>query len=182
MKKIAKEPLKRVDSMRHKFSADEDERLKELVGIYGIHSWKKIASLMEGRNTRQCRERYINYLSPNLVNGPWTSQEDRFLISLVKRHGSSWAKIVKHFPTRSDVNIKNRYSLLASKGRAPVLMSDRCKTKCKKIETNTPKNEPHISFEELIDASIADFREMNLNSKNDCLFNLFPEDLLDLSF
>lgn len=108
---------------RQKFTHEEDQRLVELVAIHGTHAWKKIAQIMKTRTTRQCRERYINYLSPNLTNGPWSPQEDAFLIQKVKEMGPRWSKIVKFFPTRSDVNIKNRYALFVSKGKAPALKS-----------------------------------------------------------
>ena len=179
---IEEETIKSRKSLRQKFSADEDKRKVELVSVYGNHSWKKIATLMEGRNTRQCRERYINYLSPNLINGPWTSQEDRFLIDKVKQFGQSWSKIVKYFPTRSDVNIKNRYALLVSKGKAPRFKSETHRTKSKKAETIVLKSEPCVSIEEIFDTSISEFQELKLDSKNDCPFNLSSEELFDLSF
>ncbi|EAX93781.1 Myb-like DNA-binding domain containing protein [Trichomonas vaginalis G3] len=106
---------------RQKFTADEDTQLINLVNIYGTHSWKNVSKHMKNRTTRQCRERYNNYLSPSIKNGPWTQQEDILLISKVKTMGPTWCKIVSFFPTRSDVNIKNRYAYLVSKGRARAL-------------------------------------------------------------
>lgn len=60
----------------------------------------------------------MNYLSPSLSNGPWTQYEDKLLIDKVKIIGQRWSQIVAFFPTRSEVNIKNRYALLVSKGKA----------------------------------------------------------------
>lgn len=110
-------------STRQKFTAEEDARLIELVRIHGNKAWKKIASIMKTRTTRQCRERYINYLSPSVTNGPWSAQDDQLLIEKVQEMGPKWSKIAKFFPSRSDVNVKNRYALFVSKGRAPPLTS-----------------------------------------------------------
>ena len=105
-------------TMRVKFTQEEDDRLISLVEQYGVRNWKKISSLMRTRTTRQCRERYINYLSPTVTNGPWTNEEDLLLIQKVKEMGTRWAQISHYFTGRSDVNIKNRYSMLVSKGIA----------------------------------------------------------------
>lgn len=107
--------------MRQKFTHEEDALLVNLVKMHGTHARKKIASLMKTRSTRQCRERYINYLAPDLVNGPWSSEEDQQLIERAREIGPRWCKVAKYFPSRSDVNVKNRYAFLVSKGRAPIL-------------------------------------------------------------
>jgi hypothetical protein len=41
------------------WSLDEDSKLKELVGWYGACKWSVIASYLNGRNAKKCRERYI---------------------------------------------------------------------------------------------------------------------------
>ena len=117
-------------TVRVKFTHEEDQKLIELVKQFGDKSWKKIASIMKTRTTRQCRERYINYLNPSLLNGPWTEDEDKLLVEKVKEMGPKWAQIVKCFKARSDVNIKNRYAMLVTKGKAPAL------PKTPKHETN----------------------------------------------
>ena len=47
---------------RRKFSPQEDQKLIELVNQHGTSDWGKIASLMEDRNPRQCRERWKHCL------------------------------------------------------------------------------------------------------------------------
>ena len=64
---------------------------------------------MEGRSTRQCRERYKTYLSPQILNAPWTPQDDQFLIEKYQEIGPRWAEIARLFKNRSDNNIKNRW-------------------------------------------------------------------------
>lgn len=99
---------------RQIFTLDEDKHLLELVEEFG-QDWRKIAKSMTNRSTRQCRERYRNYLAPDIKNGPWTNEEDHLLEHKVMELGQRWSMIAKFFPTRSDINIKNRWSSIKNK-------------------------------------------------------------------
>ena len=94
---------------RKKFTELEDKKLEMLVQVFGDMNWPVIAKAMEGRTTRQCRERYKTYLAPNIRNEPWKPEEDELLISLVKQIGPKWAEIAKRFNGRTDNNVKNRW-------------------------------------------------------------------------
>ena len=101
---------------RKNFTDEEDKKLQSLVSILGTNCWPLIAKAMEGRTTRQCRERYKTYLSPQVKNGPWSYEEDIYLIRLYSENGPKWAEISKYFQGRSDNNVKNRwYTHLKSK-------------------------------------------------------------------
>ena len=99
---------------RSRFTKDEDELLKKLAESQNNPKWNEIALYLKGRTARQCRERYNNYLRPNLINGPWTPEEDEMLLELFEKHGPKWALIARSFNSRSPVNVKNRHSTLAS--------------------------------------------------------------------
>lgn len=114
-KPIASESTK---TSRQKFTAEEDKLLRDLVEEFGIRAWKKVSARMGTRTTRQCRERYNNYLAPTIKNEPWTQDEDNLLEEKVQELGQKWSKIAQFFNSRSDVNIKNRHALLVSKGLA----------------------------------------------------------------
>jgi hypothetical protein len=105
--------------MKHKFSPEEDARLTEVVGRCGESNWKSIASQLGGRNFRQCRERWKNYLAPNLSKEAWTQSEDELLVAKYEELGSRWSVIAKFFPSRTDVNCKNRWVALTSHFHAP---------------------------------------------------------------
>ena len=99
-------------SKRQMFSLEEDKILSEQVRKHGERDWSIIASKLPGRTARQCRERFKNYLSPNVTHVPWKAEEDNLLRKLVEEIGPKWTKLVEYFPKRTDVLIKNRWSKL----------------------------------------------------------------------
>ena len=95
-----------------KFSAEEDALIIKLVKKFGEKAWSSVAARIPNRTARQIRERYKNYLSPDVNNSPWTAEEDARLLMLVAEHGPKWSKIMAHFRNRTDVSIKNHYILI----------------------------------------------------------------------
>jgi hypothetical protein len=98
-----------------KFSHEDDIRLRELVTEYGTSSWRGVAELMPGRNSRQCRERWLNYLNPALNTNAWTADEDALLKQTYAAIGPRWVCLTKFFPTRTDAMLKNRFQVLQRK-------------------------------------------------------------------
>jgi hypothetical protein len=95
-----------------KFTPTEDEILMRVVDELGPDDWQMISKRLPGRNARQCRDRWLNYLSPDVENGPWTPQEEDLLIAKFQEFGSSWKHIATFFPSRTDINIKSRWQLM----------------------------------------------------------------------
>jgi hypothetical protein len=98
-----------------KFTAEEDAQLKILVTQYGSTDWEWIARLMSGRNGRQCRERWNNYIDPALNTNLWTLGEDLILTQKYEELGPQWRKIASSLPGRSRNRIKNRWIFLEKK-------------------------------------------------------------------
>ena len=98
-------------SRKSKFTPDEDSKLIQLVNQFGENKWSLIVSFMDGRNVRQCRERWRHYLSPSISKAPWTMMEDYLLDQKYAEFGPKWKKIAEFFPNRTDINIKNRFLL-----------------------------------------------------------------------
>lgn len=99
-------------SMNHykKFSKEEDELLKKTVKIFGAKNWRLIASFIPGRNQKQCRDRYSNYLAPGICHTVWSDEEDKLLVEKYIKHGRKWSFLKTFFPNRTSNDIKNRFN------------------------------------------------------------------------
>jgi len=91
-----------------KFTAEEDSKLVKLVSQCSEIDWSVISKQMKNRNARQCRERWQNYLNPNLNLSNWTPEEDLLLIEKYQEIGAHWNVIAKCFPGRSGNSVRNR--------------------------------------------------------------------------
>lgn len=139
---------KKKPPLKVKFSPEEDAKLLNLVQQYGAKNWIKISQLMETRNPRQCRERYNNYINPNLRKDEWKKEEDDLIEEKVLEFGPKWNKISKFFDNRSDYSIRNRWMML-----------ERHKAKSKKIDNKfkvksffkNSKNNCQLNFNPLLD-------------------------------
>ncbi|KAK4673916.1 hypothetical protein QC763_116130 [Podospora pseudopauciseta] len=97
------------------WTKDEDQKLKAAVEVYGAR-WSKIAEAVGTRNGDQCWKRWYDCLDPSIDKSPWTSDEDARLLHQVSKSGRNWSEIVhKHFPNRTSLSAKNRYSILQRK-------------------------------------------------------------------
>jgi hypothetical protein len=107
--------------LKGSWTRQEDEIIIAFVRQYGCASWTKLAQMLPGRIGKQCRERWLNHLNPDLSREQWTPAEDLLLMELHERFGNHWTMISSHMPTRADNMIKNRwYSILSKKSKQEV--------------------------------------------------------------
>jgi hypothetical protein len=104
-----------------KFAPEEDARLLELIQEYGTNNWLTISSIMQTRNPRQCRERFKNYLDPELNREPWTTEEDNLLEEKYREFGAKWNKIGQFFQNRSDNSLRNRWMMIDRRAKGEVM-------------------------------------------------------------
>jgi hypothetical protein len=112
MKRIGSSPPLPPPIRKVKFIPIEDARLLELVGLFGETDWTSIANQMPDRTARQCRERWFYFLTPSIINGPWSADEDTLLLQKFAEFGSHWKTLTQFFPGRTEINIKNHYAAL----------------------------------------------------------------------
>jgi hypothetical protein len=88
----------------------EDRQIEAWVQGHGPKSWTALAATMHGRLGKQCRERWVNSLDPDLARRPWTEEEDTILIEHQTKWGNKWAKIASLLQGRTDNCVKNRWN------------------------------------------------------------------------
>lgn len=98
--------------MKTKWTYDEDQLLIQTISKYGSKNWSLIASEIPGRTGKQCRERWLNQLNPELNKEHWSNNEDLILIRFQYIYGNCWSKIATYLPGRSSNAVKNRWGFI----------------------------------------------------------------------
>lgn len=132
---------------RARFTREEDRLLKSLVDYsFGHPDWKIISQQMIGRSPRQCRERYQNYLGPNIIKRAWAPEEDILIMTKYNEIGPKWECISKLLTGRTGNDTRNRYLTITRKFKKEILN----KTK------ETPNNDEVTNTEENIQNNASD--------------------------
>ena len=158
---------------RRSFSIQEDCYLAQAVQKYGEKAWDKVATMVPTRNARQCKERWMSYLSPSLINGPWTKEEDDLLFKLCVTYGKHWTCLTKFFKGRSDNNLKNRwYSVLQHRVSQYQQQSSPNIT-----YQNSPQlvSTAQITFPQQFTIQPQQFNIVSINPQQDSFINLEPQ-------
>ncbi|MDR0968504.1 MAG: hypothetical protein LBL99_02600 [Holosporaceae bacterium] len=102
---------------RNRFTLKEDALLRATVAKLGTNDWTIVQQRLPERTTRQVKDRWTTYLSPNLNTSPWTDEEDSLLLQKREELGPRWLKISKFFDSRTDASVKNRFHILERRSR-----------------------------------------------------------------
>jgi hypothetical protein len=94
---------------KQKFGPEENDIIRSAVDAHGPCKWRLVADRLVGRTARQCRERWVNYLSPDVTKAPWAADEENLLREKVAEFGPLWSRIARFFVGRTDVYLKNHY-------------------------------------------------------------------------
>ena len=97
---------------KSKWSTEEDAKLRDAVEKCGTESWVEICALVPGRTGKQCRERWIGQLAPDVTKSQWSPLEDSILVHAHGVNGNKWTTIALSLPGRSAISVKNRWNWL----------------------------------------------------------------------
>ncbi len=75
--------------------------------------WGKVKNAIPGRTAKQCRERWVNNLNPEISREQWTRLEDATIMRLFPEMPQKWAAIAKQIPGRTENAVKIRYKTLS---------------------------------------------------------------------
>ena len=101
---------------RGRWSMEEDKALTLAIKAYGDRNWIFVQQHVPGRTDAQCRERWMNVISPELKVGPWTPEEDQKLFQAVEKNGTSkWSAIAREIPPRTDNQCRRRWNSISHK-------------------------------------------------------------------
>ncbi|KAF3446106.1 hypothetical protein FNV43_RR11285 [Rhamnella rubrinervis] len=104
------------ESNRGAWTAEEDQKLAQVISIHGPRRWKCIAAKAGlNRCGKSCRLRWMNYLRPNIKRGNISDQEEDLILRLHKLLGNRWSLIAGRLPGRTDNEIKNYWNSHLSK-------------------------------------------------------------------
>ena len=109
------------------WTPEEDRLLIKFVNQLGVVKWSIIAKNIEGRQGKQCRERWYNHLDPQIKKTQWTKAEKWTLFLLHNLYGNKWAVFSRIIRGRTDNNIKNHWNTIMKRHESQL------KTKLNKI-------------------------------------------------
>ncbi|CAD8072645.1 unnamed protein product [Paramecium primaurelia] len=162
----------------HPWTREEDAVLSQLYENYAeqnrYNKWSLIAMEMSKicksshvRLGKQCRERWINKLNPQVEKGPWYKEEEIKLLVAILNHGKKWSLIsrIDFNNQRTENCLKNRFHTIIK----------RESSKFDKNQTqNQKQNLQKQSFEDeqkLIEYIIQELKEESLYQQQSDLCN-----------
>jgi hypothetical protein len=101
------------------WNAEEDEVLARWVTQEGPLKWSKCSAKIPGRSGKQCRERWMHSLCPDVKKGNWTSEEDQLILKLYNEYGPRWSLIWRHVAGRTENSVKNRFYSMVRRLQSP---------------------------------------------------------------
>lgn len=96
-------------SVKGVWTREEDDKLRAAVMASKPVMWEVVARSVEGRSPKQCRERWMYRLHPDLKKTPFEHWEDQVIYEQKKKIGNRWTQIAAQLPGRTSCSVKNRW-------------------------------------------------------------------------
>ncbi|CAD8208621.1 unnamed protein product [Paramecium octaurelia] len=125
---------------------EEDDFITTQMNQKHKHIWTQIAVSLYERNLqgnirtpKQIRERWMNYLNPELNKDQWMLKEDLIILNNVVKNGKKWSQISQQLNGRTENQVKNRYKSLIHK----ICKDDEC-DEIDMVKQYIRKNQAHV--------------------------------------
>ena len=105
------------------------------------------------RNGKQCRERWVNFLNPEIKKDPFSLAEDILILEKRLSIGNKWSEIIKDMPGRTENNVKNRFNMMYKNIKDELIKNRNHQSVFvmeEKAAQNQPQGEDQIDEEKLI--------------------------------
>ncbi len=87
-------------------------RNHQVTSVNGKIVWSDVAKSIPQRTCKQCRERWVNHINPDVVKDKWTPEEDKLLLEVELEFPKKWAQIARKIPGRTENMVKVRWKIL----------------------------------------------------------------------
>ena len=124
---------------RHRLTESEKKTILALYQQYGENCWDKVQKALNLKTKRTAREHFYKFILAD-SRTPFSPEEDNLIIAKVNEIGTKWSQIAKLFKNRSDINIRNRYRILARKMMQGKLVPTQIPMKTNSTPTNVAQN------------------------------------------
>ena len=91
------------------WTAEEDQLLLNWVSQNGPTKWTECSKQIKGRCGKQCRERWVNILNPDVKKGNWSDYEQDVIFQNLSTYMTSWSSMSRILPGRTENSIKNYF-------------------------------------------------------------------------
>ena len=112
------------ESKKGTWSQEEDKVLLDWVQKHGSVKWTECSKRIPGRCGKQCRERWVNILNPDVKKGNWKDEEQQAIFEGLKRAFSSWSYLSKSIPGRTENSIKNYFYSSIRRIKSNIIFND----------------------------------------------------------
>lgn len=91
------------------WSKEEDELLAAWVFKNGSTKWTDCSKFILDRCGKQCRERWVNILDPQIKKGDWSDEEQEIIFNRLPEFLTSWSHMAGVLSGRTENSIKNYF-------------------------------------------------------------------------
>jgi hypothetical protein len=103
------EITKKSGHIRGTWSEEDDENLLHALAARRSIDWDAIATKVGNHTAKQCRERWLVKLNPEVRRSLFEKWEDDLIRSERLRIGNHWSVIAQRLPGRTACSVKNRW-------------------------------------------------------------------------